>query len=148
MKIVSFRTQGFTFIEVVIVMGVIAILAALAWPNFIAARERGKDEAARAFGAEVALAVATYQSRQVRSVSTVSTALSPLGASNGSAPNGTSLTGGYDCAKAFSLGNRLAWPSPPNYIRCSVLPPSGELDTTFRVLSWAEGRSTVYVNGR
>lgn len=142
------KKQGFTFIEIVIVMGVIAILGALAWPNFMAARERGKDDAARAFGGEVALAVATFQSRQVRSVSAVQTALTPLGSSSGSAPNGTSLSGGYDCAKAFSLGNRLAWPSPPNYIRCSVLPPSGELETTFRVLSWADGRTTVYLNGR
>ena len=45
MKANSFRKAGFTLVEIMIVVAIIALLAAIAIPNFVKARENSQRSA-------------------------------------------------------------------------------------------------------
>jgi prepilin-type N-terminal cleavage/methylation domain-containing protein len=53
----SQREAGFSMIEVLVVMIIIAILAAIAIPMYVGQRDRAKDAAARAGGHQIATAL-------------------------------------------------------------------------------------------
>ncbi len=80
------NTQGFTLIELMIVIAIIGILAAIAIPNFIAYRNKSFCAAAETDAGSMAAAIADYFSISVH------TSTPTRGDLNGG--NGIQLTGG------------------------------------------------------
>lgn len=60
MKNVTLKTKGFTLIELLIVVAIIAILAAIAVPNFLEAQNRSKISRAKADFRTLAIALEVY----------------------------------------------------------------------------------------
>ncbi|MDX2176412.1 MAG: prepilin-type N-terminal cleavage/methylation domain-containing protein [Candidatus Sumerlaeia bacterium] len=106
------RKHGFTLIELLIVVAIIAILAAIAVPNFLEAQVRAKVSAAKSDMRSLATALESYRVDNNRYVPT---------------PNYNRATG----QQTFTLEERWAYLTTPlSYITSIPRDPFGDSDVT------------------
>ncbi len=64
------NNKGFTLVELIVVMAVIAIISAIAVPKFLKVQDRAKEDADYATGAMIAKAAELYKAKEKSSTDT------------------------------------------------------------------------------
>src|SRR5438128_6690383 len=82
MKITSYRKAGFTLVEIMIVVAIIALLAAIAIPNFVKARSTSQRSACIANLKQIEGAKATWAMEQKKNNTDTPVASDLYGATN------------------------------------------------------------------
>src|SRR5437867_7598416 len=82
MKLKSIRTAGFTLVEIMIVVAIIALLAAIAIPNFVKARTASQKSACIANLKQIDGAKATWALEQKKTSTDTPTGTDLYGATN------------------------------------------------------------------
>lgn len=117
---------GFSLVELVIVVAVIAILAAIMIPNFLSQRQRAAD------------------SRALEAISTVRKGLAMFSADNGSYPNATSYA-----ALRTALAPYVNLPANTTDLGVSAFTytPTGTPPTTYTICATPDGGTGQRVRG-
>ncbi|KQR11257.1 prepilin-type N-terminal cleavage/methylation domain-containing protein [Deinococcus sp. Leaf326] len=131
------REEGFTLVEILIVIAIIGILAAVLVGNFSGSLRTGNRTAAKAHGYQVSLAIQQWLSQSpVRTVSS----LTGLNCAQGYALIST----GPQANNALASG-QLGWKAPTGSITCSIA--QGTSARTALVTTKVTGDSKTFVNG-
>lgn len=159
------QTQGFSLIEILIVIGLIGALLAILIPNVSSARKTASSKISQQFGSTVYLSLNNYLS--ARPGLTAQTLLSTSGWGPATAlPSGSASGALVDCASGYTLsgsttapsvvssggtagGLLTSWgPSNDTNVRCSMSAAAGN-PYLINIYTWSDVKpGVVYVNGR
>lgn len=156
--------KGFTLIETLVTLSLLAIVLAVALPNLSSARIQGTQQAARQYGQNVQLVLNAFLSN-----SPSLTAATLLADSSWKAPTSNpnlTLSGAVDCSSGYGLSGgtnftiytpvadttrTFAWKKAPSKIKCLMAPGSlNGMSSEFSLLiyTWFDGDpGTYYLNG-
>jgi len=115
-KLRGSNSKGFTLIELMIVIAIIGILAAIAIPNFIAYRNKAYCSATESDAQNIAAAIADYFADP----------------SHNTTPNMADVGG----ATLLSAGNSATVNGPMNSISITVTDGSSRCPTEYRTNNW------------
>ncbi len=96
-----FSNKGFTLIELMIVVVIIGILAAIAIPNFVAMQDRAREASVKSNGHTIQLAVEDFGVQNNGVYPTGGTALADIVAQ---LPGGLTVTNPFSAAAGLSVG--------------------------------------------
>lgn len=138
------RTRGFSLVELMVALVIIAILASVLIPNLSGARRRAAEAAARAYAMEVYGSLTAYLAEHIEA--------SPSGVIGSwpSAPNRPSgvPSDAKDCTRAYPpiAGTPYEWRPAPEEIGCGLVVRTRAESEYFQIYTWTE-RSPGFVYG-
>lgn len=154
------RREGFSLVELLVVVGILALLASLLVFNASGLRARAREEAARAHGGTVAQAVRAYLAVWITDTPAGLMARlggrlppadwtgAPAGARAGSDPTDRSCGGAFALVDPSGNPTPHSWPAAPSGVGCVLgLRNEGGV-SRLRAITWARGSSRYYVDGQ
>ena len=160
------RRHGFTLFEILVVVGVIGLIAAVAAPRLLGARAQAVQEAARTHSLLVRQAVSGWLATHptITALDFLAASGLPPGSLDGApASLAQALAAApalYDCGAAAAFGvdgtvggqpaSGYGWAAPPRYVRCvlaAVPDPSG-IGSAVLAAAWVRGQPRGFLNGR
>ncbi len=142
------RDTGFTLVEIMVVIAIMAILSVVVFSNFGPFRTRAHRAAAQAHGSEVLSAVNAWARNNP--ASSLSAALSTAGlaaADFSDAPASMPQpSNAYDCSAAGAIGG-YSWSNADPKTACAVYADTSAGFESPAVLTWVRHDDEYYLNG-